>query len=42
MFFAATPTSKHMPFRRTRHRSVIVALAEVVGFTREGSGRLLS
>ena len=33
--FAATPTSKSRLFRRTRHRTAIVELAEARGFRRE-------
>lgn len=33
--FAATPTSKRRLFRRTRHRTAIVELAEARGFRRE-------
>ncbi|MFI8664084.1 hypothetical protein ACIGKR_29100 [Rhodococcus qingshengii] len=40
--FAATPTSKCRLLRRRWHRIAIVELAEASGFTREGSGRLLS
>lgn len=36
--FAATPTLKRRLFRRTRHRTVIVELAEARGFRREHGG----
>ena len=36
--FAATPTSKRRLFRRMRHRTAIVELAEARGFRREHGG----